>query len=208
MNIISKILDIPIIWNLSQQVFGCDAQKKRLYRSVFKKTGRVLDFGCADGNTFPAFTDFDYYGVDMNTPLIEYAAKKYKHFHNAHFINADILTKPFEPEFFDYVLFACTGHHLKDEDLYPIMTELEYVLKPGGSIHYFDTIKDPRRQSKLLDFLISMDQGKFMRNFEIYKGMINRFSDRLEPVKYNTLEIKGAFMPQPTYFYCEFVKKY
>jgi len=206
MNIIGRLLNIPILWNLSQAIFGCDSQKKRLYRSVFHEKGRLLDFGCADGNTFPAFTDFDYYGIDINAGLIDYARRKYARYKNAHFINADILSHPFEKDHFDFVLFSCTGHHLDDARLFPIMKELGEVLKTGGKLHFFDTIRRPGKDSKLLNLLINADQGKFMRDEEIYKKIIYRFSDRLKPVRHETLNISGTLMPQPTYFYAEFTK--
>lgn len=206
MSLIGKILDNPKIWDISQAIFGCDAQKRKLYRSVFKAKGRILDFGCADGNTFAAFSDWDYYGIDINTRLIEYARKKYSSFQNAHFVNADMLDKPFKEGYFDYVLFACTGHHLEDAKLFPIMKELAGVLKENGRMFIFDTIKRPGKDSALLKFLINLDQGKFMRNEDIYRSIINRFSDRLKPVRTEIMRIKGALMPQPTYFFAEFVK--
>ncbi|MDD5439622.1 MAG: class I SAM-dependent methyltransferase [Candidatus Omnitrophica bacterium] len=206
MSIYSRLLNVPILWNLSQAVFGCDSQKKKLYRSVFSRTGRLLDFGCADGNTFLAFTDFDYYGVDINKQLIDYAAKKYHAFNNAHFVNADILSHPFEDDFFDYALFSCTGHHLPDTALFPVMEALSAVLQPGGRLHFFDTIRRPGKDSGLLKFLISIDQGKFMRDEETYMKIIHRFSRRLKVVTYKTLSITGTLMPQPDYFYAEFEK--
>jgi|GEM_PF-1414488 len=206
MNPVGKILDIPVIWGLSQAIFGCDNQKRLLYRSVFKDKGKILDFGCANGNTFPAFNDFDYYGVDINTNLINNARKKYAGYPNAHFIEADILQKPFKPESFDYVLFSCTGHHLKDEQLFPIMRELGAVLKKGGRLYLFDTIKKPGKDSLLLRTLINMDQGKFMKDEDKYRRIINNFSNDLKPVEVKTLEIRGTLFPQPTYFYTEFEK--
>jgi len=204
MKLVEKILNVPVMWNMSQAVFGCDKQKIELYRSVFNGKGKLLDFGCADGNTFPAFSDFEYYGIDINAPLIEYARNKYSSYKNAKFINADLLDKPFEDESFDYVLFSCTGHHLSDERLFPVMKELGNILKVGGRLYFFDTIKKYNKDSLLLKFLISLDQGKFMRDAEIYKTIIYKFSERLKPVTFRTLEIAGTFMPQPTYFYAEF----
>lgn len=206
MKVIEKILETPWIWDASQKVFGCDEQKKRLYRSVFREKGRLLDFGCADGNVFPAFIDFDYYGIDTNTRLIEYARKRYGVYKNAQFVNADILDRPFEPGFFDFVLFACTGHHLEDRSLFAIMKELAYVLKENGRLYIFDTIRRPGKDSPLLKFLIGLDQGKHMKDEERYNTIIHIFSERLKPVETKTLQIRGTFMPQPTYFFAEFVK--
>jgi len=203
---IESILQVPFIWDLSQLIFGCDRQKRRLYRSVFLRPGRLLDFGCADGNTFTAFSDFDYYGIDINTRLIDNAARKFSSYENAHFINADILNKPFPDEHFDYVLFACTGHHLEEEMLFKIMTELTAVLKTGGTLHFFDTIRRHGKESKLLQFLIKLDQGKHMRDEERYNVIINLFSNRLSSRSKKVLRVSGTLMPQPAYYYAEFEK--
>ena len=206
MKIIGKVLESPAIWALSQAIFGCDVEKRRLYRSVFRETGRLLDFGCANGNTFPAFDDFEYYGVDINTRLINDARKKYASFSNAHFINADMLDKPFKPEYFDYVLFSCTGHHLEDRVLYSIMKELDYVLKPGGKLYFFDTIIQPGKDSLFLKLMNRLDQGKFIRDESTYRNIAGSFSQHLNPRRTDVLKISGTFLPQPAYFYAEFEK--
>lgn len=207
MSIISKILDHPFMWDLSQMIFGCNAQKKRIYSSFVQNKGKLLDFGCADGNTFEAFKDFEYYGVDINKKLIDYALKRYSSYRNAHFICADILDNTFQQGFFDSVLFAVTGHHIPDEQFLKITAGLSRVLKPGGSLYFFDTIRDKKRKSWLLNFLINMDQGQHMRDHEAYQKMIHDFSKDLIPVEEKVFVIKGAFMPQPTYFYAELKKK-
>lgn len=206
MNLLNKILDNPAIWNISQFIFGNDKYKKDLYRLAIPSPGKILDFGCADGNTFLAFKDFEYYGVDINKNLIDYAKKKYSKFKNANFLNANILDRPFGENFFDCCLFACTGHHLPDEMLFKIMPVLADCLKPGGSLYIFDTIKRPDRDSRLLKFLINLDQGQFMRTEEKYNLIIDKLSPKLKLLVKKTMQVRGNFFPQPTYYFAEFKK--
>ncbi len=206
MRILKSVLDIPFFWNLTQFIFGCDKQKRFLYRAAFREKGRILDFGCADGNTFPAFSDFEYYGIDINERLLNHARNKYSSFGNTHFINADILEEPFPEDFFDHVLFACTGHHLERERLLEILKELIRVLKRKKNLHIFDTIRVPDRDSAVLRFIINLDQGKFMKDEKTYGVIFKELSDKIEVVKTETFRVR-RFMPLPTFFHAELRKK-
>ncbi|MBN1354536.1 MAG: class I SAM-dependent methyltransferase, partial [Candidatus Omnitrophica bacterium] len=181
MDFVNRLLQSPFLWNISQFIFGANAQKRKLFMGLIPN-GRILDFGCANGNLFPAFYDFDYYGVDIDEKLIEDARKKYGTYKNARFVCADILKRPFPEDFFDSVLFSTSGHHIDDKTLYEIMRALERVLKTGGKLYYFDTIHEPGRDSAFLKFLLRLDRGKYMRDEKIYRSMIYRFSDSLKPL--------------------------
>lgn len=201
--LIKLLLAPPLVWTLSQKIFGCDEQKKALYRSVFSTPLKLLDFGCANGNTFGAFQDFDYYGVDIDARLIRHAQKTFAGCRNARFVCADILEQPFPEQSFDAVLFAGTGHHLDDDAFPKIMMALGTMVKLGGSIHFFDTIRTPGEDSLLLQLLLHMDQGKFHRTEDVYRAMLPTISPLLRPVRMTTMRVQRALMPQPKYFYAE-----
>ncbi len=201
--LIKLILAPPLIWTLSQKIFGCDEQKKTLYRSVFPTPLKLLDFGCANGNTFDAFRDFDYYGLDIDERLIADAKKKFAAFPNTHFVCADVLDRPFQDEFFDAVLFAGTGHHLEDALLPKIMEALGTMVKVGGSLHFFDAIRSPGEDSPLLRLLIHLDQGKCHRTEEHYRALLPTITSTLHPIRMKTVRVQGTLMPQPKYFYAE-----
>ncbi|MBI1934583.1 class I SAM-dependent methyltransferase [Candidatus Peregrinibacteria bacterium] len=201
--LIKLILAPPLIWTLSQKIFGCDEQKKTLYRSVFPAPLKLLDFGCANGNTFGAFQDFDYYGVDIDARLIRHAQKVFAGRRNAHFVCADVCSRPFPEKTFDAILFGTTGHHLEDSLFIKITRALGEMLRIGGSLHFFDTIRAPGEESWLLRLLIALDQGKFMRTEERYRTMFPTISPLLRPVQTKTTRLRGTLMPQPKYFYAE-----
>ncbi len=206
MNIVNSFLRNPFFWDLSQLVFGANQQKKALFKKVIKKKGRLLDFGCANGNLFPIFQEYEYYGVDIDNRLIEFAQKKYKEFKNAHFIYADILDRPFPYEFFDSILFSTAGHHIDDSLLSNIIEALSESLKVGGSIYFFDIIRAPREESMFLKFLLGFDRGRYMRDEARYRELIFKFSSKLIPKDIEVSRIKNTLMPQPMYFYVEFEK--
>lgn len=201
--LVKLLLAPPFIWTLSQKIFGCDEQKKALYRSVFPAPCKLLDFGCANGNTFSAFRDFDYYGVDIDDRLIRHAQKAFAKCHNVHFVCADILERPFPEQSFDAVLFAGTGHHLDDDAFPKIMAALGRMVKLGGAVHFFDTIRTPGEDSLLLRLFLHLDQGKFHRTEDVYRAMLPTISPILRPARMTTMRVQGALTPQPKYFYAE-----
>jgi SAM-dependent methyltransferase len=169
--IFKNLVALPWLWNIVQQILGAPEFKKKLYQSVLHPPGKLLDFGCASGHLAGAFTEFDYTGLDIDPDTIRGASDRFKDVPNMKFIAADIFTRPFDPNSFDEVLFACTVHHLTDTLLTGILRELAYVLKPGGILHIIDPVlqaKDGWSEK----FLRRIDQGKFPRSAERIIEMI------------------------------------
>jgi SAM-dependent methyltransferase len=163
------------LWNLVQNVLGCPDFKSKLYRSILRPPGRLLDFGCANGHIAEVFLEFDYYGIDIDPGAINAAKDKFKEHPNAKFIAADIHSRPFEPDFFDEILLAGTAHHLTDELFVSILRELHYCLKPGKAIHLLDPVLQAKDgwQPKLMRRL---DRGRYSRN-------LNQFMALIDPLK-------------------------
>lgn len=204
--LIKLLLQNPLLWQLSQIIFGSNLQKQLLYSSLVKNKEKLLDFGCANGNTFPAFKDYDYTGIDIDCRAIEYASKKYSQYPNAKFICSDVLKNKFKKESYQSILFAGTAHHISDELLFKIINSLSRLLKKGGAIYFVDPIKDKKRDSKLLELLISLDQGKFHRDEKYYNSNFKKLSPILKLIYHKTYIIKGNLMPQPTYYIAKLKK--
>lgn len=205
MSLVSKVLSHPFIWRISQNVLSSDRGKRAVYRSVVRPPGkRILDFGCANGNTFPAFNDLEYCGVDLSETFIRDAQQKYAAWPNARFVHADILAGPFEPGSFDHILFACTGHHLDDGTLTKILVALSQLLAAGGAIHFFDPVRRPGRDSLLLRLIMHYDQGKHHRTEEQYRQIFSTLSEHLQLHRTDTFRFRDrSLTPQPTVFYAE-----
>src|SRR5271154_5386924 len=137
MPLIKGLLSSPIIWDCIQSVLGATQFKRELYLSKLRTPGKLLDLGCADGHIADAFIEFDYHGVDIDPVAIEAAKRRFRDRPNMHFIAADLCTRPFPPDEFDSILFACTIHHLDDDSLLRLLKELHYCMKPEGIIHIF-----------------------------------------------------------------------
>lgn len=207
MGFINRVLETPLAWNISQFVLGGNANKQKLYRSLFTLTGKLMDFGCADGNTFTAFKDFDYYGVDIDTKFIDYARNKYKDYENAHWVAADILNNPFEANTFDYILFAGTGHHIPDDKIHPILNSLINMTRKKGKLYIIDIVSKPESDTWWKKLLIRFDQGQFTRTQAKYQDMLYHFQDRITLISTSTRKMRGNFFPLPDFFIAVLEKK-
>ncbi len=195
MGLVRTLLRNPIIWWVSQNVLSSDSAKRTLYRSAVKPPGtRVLDFGCANGNTFPAFADLDYCGVDLDKKFIHDAQKKYAGYPKARFVHGDILNSRFEPGSFDHILFACTGHHLDDDTLTKILVAMSRLLSKTGAIHFFDAIRVPAEDGLVLRMIIRADQGKHYRTRQQYESVFSSLSGHLQVRRAGRVPVPGGIV--------------
>jgi len=151
------------VWDVIQTVLGAPDFKRKLYTSVLgSERGKLLDFGCADGNTAEACSNFEYYGIDLDERFIQSAQRRFAGTPNLRFLCADLKSRPFGGNFFDQVLFAGTAHHLTDALYTDMLRELHHCLKPAGTIHVLDPVlqNNDGWQQRLLR---RMDRGRFPR---------------------------------------------
>lgn len=182
-----KIANIPFVWNTAQNIVGANPWKNRVYPSVFETKGKLLDFGCSIGNNTGVFLDFDeYHGVDLDPLAIAGAKERWKEYPQVQFHALDILENGYKQAYFDHVLFACAGHHIPDALMRPILDALFLNLRPGGTLHFFDVLRQPEKDRYITRLILKNDQGKFMRTrgeydtlFAPYQHLISE--DRMFP---------------------------
>lgn len=199
-NLIEQLAKQPLLWDAFEEVFGANTAKQELYRSKISKPGKILDFGCATGNTTQAFIDFKYLGVDLDERLIKRAQEKWSDYPNINFMSLDIL-KNHRIGKFDYILFAGTGHHLSDEVLKKIFISLYKNLKKTGTIHYFDTIKPSTNDKKVVQWLCKIDRGKNMRSKQKSLDIIKELNKYYSILEYSEVKCPKSILPQPSYLY-------
>ena len=144
MRLLTNLVSMPALWALVQEHLSAPVFKRELYCSKLNPPCRLLDFGCASGHLGDAFRDLEYYGVDLDPVAIEAAKQRFHDQPTMHFLAADLRERPFPREFFDEILFAGTAHHLDDELLGSVLTELHFCLKCGGTVHLFDPVFQER----------------------------------------------------------------
>ena len=170
---IKKILDIPIIYHLSQKVFLADNFRKNLLKKLLtKKNLDILDIGCGPGNMINYLSFNKYYGFDTDKKYIKYAKNKYK---NCNFF-CEKFTKTSLKKIsrVDVVILFGILHHISDDEILKLIDILKLSLKKDSQIITLDPIY-VKNQNKIAKFLIDNDRGAFVRTL---KGYINLFKKK------------------------------
>ncbi|MFC1949438.1 class I SAM-dependent methyltransferase [Chloroflexota bacterium] len=97
--------------------------------------GSLLNIGCAHGSDFLPFRqNFDLYGVDFSTQMLNMANKYTGKFDfPVNILLADACHLPFSDEAFDWAISVATYHHIKGRmERQTALDELRRVLRPGG----------------------------------------------------------------------------
>ena len=100
------------------------------YILPYRGNGRLLDVGCGPGGNLKVAQNqgWDVYGVEMNEEAVAYARTLVGD--RIHFGTLD--TAPFDPEFFDVILFSHSLEHMFSPS--KILSRSRELLKPSGMI--------------------------------------------------------------------------
>jgi len=171
--IINKIFTNEAFFYLFRKLIHKDFKKEKEIIKTnlnFARQIVVLDFGCGIGQFSTVFNNDIYYGIDNDRICVEFAKKKFK----GEFILNKTNKIPFNSETFDLVLILNTFHHLSDSDISPILTEVKRVLKKHGKLFVLDVISVRSQQNPISRFMLRMDRGKFARDFEEMRAVLEK----------------------------------
>lgn len=133
-----------------------EERKWRFYRYGYV-TGRILDLGCGGGLDLLALHGItggraELYGVDMTDKALELAERRMSNLgvEGIRFLKGDITSLPFEDGFFDMVTVAWVLHHVLEEELDLILTEIKRVLRPGGAFLMLEPCEAPLTEEQWL----------------------------------------------------------
>lgn len=99
---------------------------------------RILEVGFGAGITFPNLNEMyqEIYGLDLNAPTEEVANVFKAMGIETHLQNGNVLSMPYEDNFFDTVLLISILEHLKPHEQLQAFGEIRRVLKPNGQVIY------------------------------------------------------------------------
>ena len=209
--VINRYIEIlarePIFWDIFEKIFGDNGAKERLYKSKIPNTCRILDFGCATGNTTKPFINYDYLGVDKDCKAIQGAKKKWKKNKKVQFKCLDILETQNKIGSFDAILFAGTGHHIPDKELVKILKKLSRYLRKRGALHYIDTIKPDRDKGAIVNWLCNIDRGREMRTQKETLELMRKIGHFYIIDQTSVERVTQSLLPQPDYIYLKLIPK-
>jgi len=134
---------------------------------------RVLDVGCGPGTNAPRFAKAEYVGVDINERYLSRARLR----HGGRFVQADLATADLSSlGTFDAVLVNSFLHHLSDEAVSALLTQLQQLLDPEGHIHILELVM-PEERFSLTRIMAMLDRGRFARPLGVWKSICSTHFD-------------------------------
>ncbi len=114
--------------------------RRRIELCLAECTGgrRVLEVGFGSGVTFPNLNECydEIHGLDLKAPVEEVTSVFEAKGIETHLSNGDVLSMPYEDDFFETVLLISILEHLKPSQQEDAFREIRRVLKPGGQVVY------------------------------------------------------------------------
>ena len=127
-------------------VFG-RMYRRRVELALGECTGgqRVLEVGFGTGLAFLNLCEMyeEIHGVDLTADIEEVKSVYDELGIQTHLKRGDILSLPYEDNFFDTVLLVSILEHLKPKELEQAFVEIRRVLKPGGQVVYGAPVERP-----------------------------------------------------------------
>jgi len=181
---IRKILEIPMVYKLFQNLVGKKSTKIWFVNQIWKigKGQKVVDMGCGPGTLLNLLSqnltqNFEYIGFDISEEYIKIAQKNHK---RGTFIlgTAHDLLSNSNNRLDNADIVICNGllHHLDDIEVMKILELSSKILKPGGRL----VCLEPTfliSQGKISKWIMSKDRGQNIRKEQGYKNLISKYFD-------------------------------
>ena len=183
------ILEIPIIYNLVQKIFGHKPAKIEWDRLIAEKTkGVVLDVGCGPGNQSQKFSlSKKYIGIDISEVYISDANRLYGHF-GEFFVLSVLEIDKIPDEKFDLVILNGVLHHLSDIEVNVFFEKIKKKLSKNGVVVTLDPTYVVGRY--VANFIVSLDRGLNIRRPSDLINLTEKYLPTLEKVI-----VKQSFPP-------------
>ncbi len=164
----------------------------QILKGRYNGGGKLLDAGCGGGRNISWFVvqpDFDIYAIDNDQNAMDHLLKNYPSLKQDHLYCTPVQSLPFSDSFFHHIICSTVLHFAGNkEDFLQMFSELDRVLKPGGSL-FIRAASDIGIEDRILplgDGRFSLPDGtdRFLLTKLLIEQVLNTFPMTLaEPVK-------------------------
>ncbi len=164
----------------------------QILKGRYNGGGKLLDAGCGGGRNISWFVmqpGFDIYAIDSDQKAIHHLLQTYPSLKPDQLYHAQVQSLPFSDTFFHHIICSTVLHFASNkEDFMQMFSELNRVLKPGGSL-FIRAASDIGIENGILplgDGRFSLPDGtdRFLLTKPLIEQVLNTFPITLaEPVK-------------------------
>jgi ubiquinone/menaquinone biosynthesis C-methylase UbiE len=171
--LLHKLLAFPLMYNLLQTFFGVQKKKQILRNALIFNIPSpiIVDVGGGTGLYADIWPKNSKY-ICLDNDLIK--LKGYQPNHSSEYkLCGDATQIPLNTNTADYLFSSSMSHHIPEDLLEKMMSDLSRVLKPTGSLIFIDAILIPK--SHLNNFLWSLDRGEFPHTSQSLEDIISKY---------------------------------
>ena len=164
----------------------------QILKGRYNGGGKLLDAGCGGGRNISWFVlqpDFTVYAIDADQDTIHHLLQIYPSLKQDHITCTPVQSLPFSDSFFAHIICSTVLHFARNkEDFLQMFSELNRVLKPGGSL-FIRAASDIGIENKILplgDGRFSLPDGtdRFLLTKPLIEQVLKTFPLTLaEPMK-------------------------
>ena len=162
---------MPWMYNFMQICFGAN-RKKQILRQLLQFDQQfhiVLDIGGGTG-LYQDFWPKNYQYICLDNDPIKLGGCKGS---DGYSLCADAGQLPFKTNSVDYVFCSSMSHHIPEDSLEKIISEMHRVIQPSGTLIFMDAVSIP--ESRLNRFLWRLDRGEYPHSYETLEKMIGKY---------------------------------
>ena len=165
--LVERLLETPLVYALWQAPFAARKFAPVERALALRPVVRVLDVGCGPGTNASRFPDADYVGIDVNEDYLRRARARYP----GSFIGADLEHADLSAlGVFDTILVNSVLHHLSDDTVNRVLTQLQQRLAPHGHIHVLELVLPPTLSPSWV--MAKLDRGNFPRPIDHWERIL------------------------------------
>jgi len=163
-----RVLGSPRLYDRVQRAFGIDQLRREIASVITRlEPGRLLDVGAGTAIFYPIVPpDFEYIALDVDDRKLARIGEKFPEVRTVRGSGTEL---PFADQAVDYTLCINVAHHLNDDELEPLVSELARVSR--RKLVFVDPLRAPRVASNLL---WALDRGSHPRQADALRWALER----------------------------------
>ena len=131
---------------------------------------RIIDIGCGTGEILNSLESVYYEGFDISNTYIETAREMFKSRPDCYFYAKEFKPTETRGKEFDIALLKGLLHHLGDEEVCSLLSDVNKVLAPNALVLAIDPVFLPK-QNIISRFLVKYDRGQNVRTATEYQAL-------------------------------------